>query len=450
MYYLVTNKIYLTGWSDKLKNTIKAGLTLPNPLYWVLKRRGNMRALYAIKQEFKYYEEKAGTLIIPRGSLDTLELFIKNKGLECEVDTMLSKNKLNREFKSNDDFKYRDYQLGVIDEILEKDNGVIKLDTAFGKTIVALKLVEATQLKTLIIVPRSSILDQFIEESKKYFDYEPGVIQGKVWKIKDITIASISTLQQRDLKEIVSHFGMVIVDECQGAVTDARLKVIQSFNPSRLYGMSATPDREDGQGGAIRFVFGPIIIDRVLPQVKPSIWCLDSDVYIQVDEYTDMVSEQVKHPDRNRVIANAVHNEIAGKRKVLILTKRIEHYKLIAEMLDPKLAIHEMSSQIKESVRSELIKQLRDNTIPFDCLLGTFSLLSTGINIPALDTLIIAGDLKSKILTRQSAGRILRIFEGKQDPKIIDIVDSSNKIFHRQALGRRKFYNEQGWQIIKN
>ena len=447
MKAVVSDKIYLYDWPSGLRDTIKAGLTLPNPLYWVLKRSGNARALYAIKKEFKYYSEKSNVLVIPRGSINALESFIDKKKIPCKIESWFCEDKLTPKFRANDSFSWRDYQIGTTDKILKHDNGVIKLDTAFGKTIVALKLVEATQLKTLIIVPRSSILDQFKEESIKFFDYEPGVIQGKIWKIKDITIASISTLQQRDLKDIKNKFGMVIVDECQGAVTDARLKVIQSFNPSRLYGMSATPDREDGQGKAIEFTFGPVIIDKVLPQVKPKIFFVDSKTPILLDEYTDMVSYQIQHPVRNKIIAEAVHNEVAGRRKVLILTKRIEHYKLISQMLDSRLAIHEMSSQIKESVRNDLIKQLRDNTISFDCLLGTFSLLSTGVNIPALDTLIIAGDLKSKILTRQSAGRILRIFEGKQDPKIIDIVDKDNKIFHRQALGRKKFYNEQNWEI---
>ena len=214
MKIIISNKIYLIDWPDGLKNTIKSGLTLPNPLFWVLKRKGNIRALYAIKKEFKYYSEINNILAIPRGSLDTLKLFICNKGLDCKLEYNLCQNKLEDRFRANESFAWRNYQVGVIDEIIKQNNGVLKLDTAFGKTLVALKLVETLQLATLIVVPRSSILSQFIEESKQYFDYEPGIIQGTKWKIKDITIASISTLQQRDLKDIKDKFGMVIVDEC--------------------------------------------------------------------------------------------------------------------------------------------------------------------------------------------------------------------------------------------
>jgi superfamily II DNA or RNA helicase len=75
-------------------------------------------------------------------------------------------------------------------------------------------------------------------------------------------------------------------------------------------------------------------------------------------------------------------------------------------------------------------------------------MLSTGTDIPALDTLIFAGDLRSDVLQEQSAGRILRLFRDKQHPKIIDFVDNKTGILNHQGKARIRWYKKQGWEII--
>lgn len=446
---IVADKIYLIGWPDHARVALAKALTLPNPLYHLLMRKGNRRALYAVPKDFVYYEKQGDMMIVPRGCLEPIRTYALDHGIEYKEEVRLSRLSLDKSFKSNHKFKWRDYQEGVIEKVVPHDLGVLKLDTGWGKSLLSLKIIEYKQLTTLIIVPRSSILNQFVEEARNFFGYQLGIIKGDTWEIKDITVASISTLQKRDLKDIKDMFAMVIVDEIQNYITPARLKVIQAFNPSVLYGMSATPDREDGQGKAIRFIFGPQLVDEQVLRAKPKVYCVPTNSGIALDEYTDMVSEQVKDSRRNALVANIINNEIATKRRILVLTKRIEHYKAILELINPKAIVFPISSEIKESERMSLLHNLREGHQKFDVLLGTFSLLGTGLNVPTLDTLVIAGDLKSKILSHQSAGRVQRLFEGKQEAKIIDIYDNLNKVFYRQHLGRKHFYASQGWEIIK-
>ena len=447
MNALISNKIYLCVLLTITANAIKNTLTLPNPTYQVMLRK-NKRACYGLKKDFKYYEEVCGELIIGRGNLQRLESYCLANSIKLDAKHNTVSGELYDEFVS-ENLKLRDYQEGVPEQILKERNGVIKLSTGFGKTIIALKLIELTRLPTLIIVPQEDILDQFVQELKKYYGYDAGVIQGSTWDIQQITIASISTLQQRDLVDIRKQFGMVIVDECHKMITDARMKVIQEFNPKRLYGMSGTPDRSDGQGQAIFFTFGEILVDKKVDTVQPVVEIVNSNCPIAAQEYHDMVAEMCRSEDRNIVIMNKIVDEVRQFRKILVLTKRVEHYKTIMEYLGSHstFKMFSVDSDMKKKDRQELLRGLRANEKEFDVIFGTYALLGTGVDVPALDTLIIAGDLKSEVLTGQSSGRILRLFEGKPTPKVIDIVDNLNGVFKRQAANRKKFYKEAGWEI---
>jgi superfamily II DNA or RNA helicase len=339
-----------------------------------------------------------------------------------------------------------------VDKVVDSGDkcGVIKLGTGFGKTIMALEIIRKLQLTALIIVPRVSILNQFKQELKKYYDYEAGIIQGKTWDIKEITIASMATLRRQNNSRILQkRFSVVFSDEVHTNISDKGISVIQSFNPKFLYGLTATARRTDEQSEAIFFTFGNIIIDRVLPQKAPKVQVVKSNANIEVSiDYHEMILDQTENEERNKLIVKLSMEELKTNRKILILTKRIEHYKKISGFFDDKVKVFEVSSDTKQSERDELLTKLRNNEIDYDVILGTYSMLSTGVDCPSLDTLIFAGDIKSDVLAEQSIGRILRLFEGKSDPKIIDIDDNLNPMLHRQFLERRKFYNKNNWQII--
>jgi len=401
-----------------------------------------MRALYAIPQFFKYYEEQGDLFIIPRGCI-TLVIPLLGK-FEYTDETV--EQPLVEKFCSVQGFALREYQEGVPEDIASNTEGVIKLGTGFGKTLISLKLVENIQQKTLIIVHRRAIFDQFVEESKIWFDYDIGQIAGTKFDVKDVTVAMIDTLSKRDYESLGKKFGCVIVDECHNFITDKREKVITSFNCKYLYGMSGTPERSDGKTNAIEFVFGRIVVDEELPQDKPEVITYHTDVPILMsDNYHEMVDDQVDSLQRNTLIYAIAISMVDKGRKVLILTKRIKHNEILKGYLDSKGGIYSISSKDKDDDRSKLLSDLRNDKCDYNVLLGTFSLLSTGINIPSLDTLIIAGDLKSNILTGQSAGRILRLFDDKKHPLIIDFDDNKHGIFHRQFLARRRFYKDKGW-----
>lgn len=474
MNLLIKNKIYISEAPARLIKILKRSLTIPNPIHTQMLRRVKWnpkmrRALYGLKKEFKYYEEKDGVFICGRGCEKNILKYCEKNCIEVNIkrDTVDKNLKKPLKFKG----ELRDYQEGITDMILNNGNvGTIKLGTGFGKTIMAFELIRKLNKTALIIVPRTSILNQFKKDLKDLYDYdigvidgynlnkdlyeyeedynepcEAGIIQGKTWDIKDITIASSATLKKRECKDISRRFSIVIADEAHTFISDLGINCVQEFSPAHLYGLTATPDRSDGQGNAVFFTFGPILIDKELPQEKPEVEIVKSNIEIPVKvEYADMINGMVGSDERNMLISGLALQEVNNGRKVLILTKRVEHSNSLTFYLKDKETF-QISSDMNEKEKDILLTKLRKNEIDFDIIIGTFSLLSTGVDIPVLDTLIIAGDLRSSVLTQQSAGRVLRLFSGKQTPKIIDIDDNKNKMLHSQALERRRFYKKKGW-----
>jgi len=456
MRILISNKIYLYDFPEAMKNTIKKGLTIPNILYEQMLRRmkfGNnakwRKALYGLKKEFKYYTDNDGVIIIGRGNEEKIHRFLKaNNVTEYEVEHDLWKKTETVNLKG--EIKLRDYQEGVVEQILQHPVGVCKLSTGFGKTIIALKLIEKTKLPTLIIVHQDKELVKYKNDLLRHYNYKAGVIQGDKADIQQITIGSIATLCRRDLKQLEYTFGMVVVDEVQTMISDKRLVAIQTFKPIRLYSMSGTPQRDDSLTDAIFFSFGDIVVDKELPQKAPVVQIVKSNIDIPIDDYADMVASQIENAERNKLIIDLAVKQIDSGRKVLILTKRTAHYRELfnglksrykAFCIESGLKVHEKNKQ------SDLLEHLGQGGLDFDCLLGSFAMLGVGANLPALDTLIFAGDLRGQVMNRQSVGRILRLMEGKQDPLVIDIDDNLNKIFHSQAVARRRLYKDCGWEI---
>lgn len=465
----ITGSIKCENLPDHLYDAVLEVFKLENPLYEKLRRMGNDKALFAVKKHFMYYiinNDKKVIDQLGRGAEKFLKHLFIQEGVDHNCAHLTSKVKLEEEFYSPT-LKLRDYQEGVLDHVNE-NVGILKLGTGFGKTIIALKLVERLQQRTLIVVPRAHLRDQFVEEIEKYYGFTPQILKGDgpserkhfgktkkidvVREVDDgtpIALATIQTLQSMNKKGSLvkwkNKFGCVIADECHGYVTDKSRAIFREFKAHHLYGMTATPDREDGQGPAIMFTFGAVLVDKELPMAKPRVVEEIPFGKIPVMEYPDMIEEMVNHDERNIDIAGLAEDEVSKGRKVLILTKRVAHTKKIGEYLGEIMKVYEIYSDDKN--KSELLNKLKKNELDFDIIIGTASLLGTGLDIPSLDTLIIACDLKSSILTKQGVGRITRLFEGKEDPVVIDIHDKSNGILHRQFLARRKVYQENGWLI---
>lgn len=440
MKITASDKIIIQGADPLMIKAIKKKLTLPNPMFWKLKRMGKW--IGGTPRDFIYYKAIEDGLIIPRGLLSRTKRFFP----DIEVLESFVKCHLTQNLPS---IALRSYQNDIMTHFCSQklSEGIFNLSVGSGKTILALEIIRELGLTTTILVNTSVIQDQFVDEMKKHWNYKSGIINGKNKEIKEITIANIASLfnNQELLKKLVENTSILITDECHLYLSDKRVEVLEQFRPSHIFGLSGTPIREDGQSDAIPFYFGDVIEKYELTMISPTVEIIDPRENIPVRlNYAEMIDYMICNESRNRLIAGIALGEATQGRKVLVLVKRVEHYRKIYEWLPNWDSI--IIAESSDDKLGNKLNLLRENQMNFSIILGTFSLLSTGFNIEKLDTLILAGDLKSEILTMQSSGRILRLLKEKT-AKIIDIADMSNPILKRQHYARKKLYEKKGWKI---
>ena len=135
-----------------------------------------------------------------------------------------------------------------LDDSLFGNGGILEVPCGFGKTIMALNIISVLSKKTLIIVHKEFLMDQWIERIQEFLPTAKiGKIQGSTFDIedKDIVIGMIQTMYDRTYpSNAFDSFGLTVIDEVHRIGSEQFLKPIQ--NNHTLYArISATVERKD-------------------------------------------------------------------------------------------------------------------------------------------------------------------------------------------------------------
>lgn len=450
MIHIKTSNICtVTGCPDKVLSVCKRTLSIPNPAFMKIARiTGSM---FAAQREFKYYslsKQDKTAIQFPRGFAERFIDYLDKVGEEYSVDTDFC-DASTAYFRCWDPVKLRDYQIPLVEKAVQSPQGVIYGGTGVGKTVMACEIVRQKGLRSTIVCPTTIIAKQFINEFKKWFGYDCGYCGEGQKTIKEVTVAMWQTLSSDPelVVQLADKTGLMIIDECQGITSKERGNILKKFRPKVLLGLSGTPRRskDDGKTAAIFFLLGPVIAEHKMTQVVPSVEVINTRENIPVNiNYAIMIDNMIANYSRNTCIIGLAVGEAGSGHKVLILCKRRAHCALIMERLEGLNAYYADSD---DPDRNEVLMAMRNGERDFSILVGTVNILATGTDIPSLDVMIMAGDVKSDVLLEQGSGRILRAFEGKETAKIYDLIDIPNPILKKQGYERIKFYKNQGWQL---
>lgn len=418
------------------------------------------------EETFNIYQETVSgdKIVIPR--YYGIEKFGYPDNVKININDI---DKININFTG----ELREYQQHIINTILpnyctEINNpkntlkpyggSIITIPPGQGKTVLGIFLAVTLGLRTLVIVNKTFLLNQWKERISQYTNANIGIIRQNNINInnKDIVVGMLHSISMKDYdKELLKAFPLIIYDECHHLGAKIFSKSLMKVAAPYYLGLSATPERRDHLDKIFKYFLGNIEYrGKFEPNdsVKVKIYMYESNNpkfksiysnYLKRYLIQTMITNLCKINERNKLIVDIIKNILSEEpeRKILLLTGRcnaskstnsVNHVKEISDLLNNIEGLTNSWGYYIGGMKKIQLELTSEKQI----ILGTYDMAQEGLDIPMLDTLILATPLKGNIT--QTCGRI---FRGKNinNPLIIDIVDNITP-FQYQAKSRYKYY----------
>jgi len=161
----------------------------------------------------------------------------------------------------------RDYQINIvnkyIDHVGESGGGLLDVDPGKGKTVMGLYIISKLKKKTLVVVHKSFLLNQWIERIQQFLPTaRVGKIQGQTIDIedKDIVIGMLQSLSMKDYPEnMFDSFGLSIYDETHHLGAEVFSKSMIKCTTNYTLGLSGTMQRKDGLTKVFKLFLGDVV-----------------------------------------------------------------------------------------------------------------------------------------------------------------------------------------------
>lgn len=366
----------------------------------------------------------------------------------------------------------RDYQETIVDAYMtyvnknlcsESDTkgsgGILDVYTGAGKTVMAIKIVSLLKKKTLIIVHKEFLMNQWIERIDEYLPgAKVGKIQGPTFDIegKDIVIGMVQTLYDKDFgPEAFSSFGLTIIDEVHRIGSEQFSKTLFKTVTPYMLGISATVERKDKLTKVLYMFIGEVIYSikrsgedsvnvRGIQYISndPAFNETETD-FRGMPKYSTMITKLCEYGPRSDFIIRVIKDllEEEPEKQIMILC----HNRSLLTYLYEGITYRKFATigYYVGGMKQEKLQETETKQI----VLATYAMAAEALDIKTLSTLVM---ITPKTDITQSVGRILRMKH--ENPIIVDIIDSHD-VFKNQWIQRRRFYkkcNYRIWEIDSN
>lgn len=346
----------------------------------------------------------------------------------------------------NINFKLRDYQEEILNELLERLNKtgtcILSLYTGAGKSYIAIFIAHLLKFKTLIIVKGVTLMDQWLELIQKTcINSKVQIVLPKTELAIDCDFYIINIVNVFKMGySFFDSIGMLICDEIHLLCSSVFHKSFYHVYPRYVLGLSATPYRNDEFNKIISLYFGDY---KIVRELKSS---FDVNVY-----YTDLVIEYKTRYDvrkhKNIIDWNSVVNYQSNndKRNIFIINL-IKKYNTLNFLVLCKRVnqVNKLVELLKKE--NEYVTDLTKNKKSFDTeariLVSTIQKCGVGFSHNKLNALLLASDALEYYI--QYLGRVFR--EMNNHPTIFDIVDNL-PLLYKHFYSRKAVYVKVGGTI---
>ena len=347
----------------------------------------------------------------------------------------------------------RDAQRPAIDAFMQSKHrcGLLELPCGFGKTVIALHLVSLLKVKTLIIVHKTFLMDQWVERIGEFLPAaRVGRIQGGTIDIadKDIVIGMLQSLSMKEYSHSTfAGFGLTIVDETHHIAADVFSGALFKIVTPHMLGLSATMERKDGRTKVFKLFLGEVLYTAVREPAgdllvhRCAFKSDDSEFNQGSENYAVMIRMLCEFAPRSEFILTILGHLLQDSRnaQIMVLSQNLSLLDYLHAALgqrSPEATVGYYVGGMKQAA----LKQTEACRI----VLGTYAMAEEALDIKTLTTLVLA---TPKTDVTQAVGRILRVKHER--PLVVDVLDDHG-IFCNQAAKRLAFYRKNGYQIVQS
>ncbi len=454
---IVDNKIQLNRCqlAPKLVAFIREELNFLNNEYITKKRLG--KSIYRVQKYFKLIDETGETILLPRGFLNQLTIFLKENGIDYSLRLEYP---LLDEISFSDSIELTLQQAIAVNSALAYDQGVIVAPAGSGKTIIGLELIATRKLPALILVHRQQLLSQWMDRIQTFL----GIPKTQIGRYdgvkkefgKEITVGLLQSFSRKgDLLGIKNKFGTIIIDECHHIPAKTFREVVAQLNSRFIYGLTATPTRKHNDEKLIYAYIGDIVArmegqndQTLLESAKIPIQVEEKTTELTIPfkfrtDYFNLLAKVISFDTgRNKIIVEDILNQVKNGKKILVLSERKKHLEILDLYLKGKCETISISGDDSAAKRVIKLKQIESGH--YQVILSTGQFFGEGIDIRGISCLILAFPFSFEGKLAQYIGRLRDIGEQKL---IIDYRDQQIPFLEKQFKQRHHFYKKMNFQI---
>ena len=322
--------------------------------------------------------------------------------------------------------------------------------TVTHNTIISLYIAAHFSMKTLVIVHKTFLLNQWKERAEEFTNAKIGIIQRDNIDIenKQIVIGMLQSIAKDKYdSHIFKDFGLVIFDEAHHAPSKYFSQALPIIGCKKTLALSATPKRSDQLEKILYWYFGNIMYKLDTVQ--------NSNVIVNIYNYkiehekfrefkmrtgdinrAKTINKITTIGRRNKFIIEIIIS-ILNNRKIIVLSDRVEHLKLLNKRLitlEPNI----ITSYYIGGMKIDKLKEAEKAQVIF----ATYSMAAEALDIPDLNTLFMVTPRRE---IEQAVGRILRKIDINNRPTIYDFIDEL-PTFVNQGEYRKRYYKKMKYE----
>jgi superfamily II DNA or RNA helicase len=463
---VLADQLYVnhTGLPPVLRNRILRLASFANPEFYQAQR---MRLPTWNKPHILYcYEYSPKYIGLPVGCLDGLLAILEHYKIKPELQ---NKQNHGREIDVWFAGELRNEQEEAFQKLIANQMGILSASTAFGKTVVALRMIAERRLNTLILVHRKLLADQWAERINQFLGIpikDIGYYSGaKKKRTGIIDIAVMQSIVKKDkVEDWVTEYGQIIVDECHHISASSFERIIRKCPAYYRLGLSATVIRKDGQHpivlmnlGEVRYSNTRNNVSLFLQRVFPRFTGFNIPVEINTTDTVESATLSIQdifhnlylNEDRNKMIIQDILDAHREGRECLVLSERLEHLDILRDALKEHISsLFVLKGGLGKKQINAIMEAIQNNpSHEHKVILATGKYLGEGFDLPSLDTLFLVFPFSWKGMLVQYTGRLNRVSQGKKEIRVYDYVDEKVPVLSRMYGRRLKGYKALGFTV---